>query len=163
MLGTRSSTKLMSFLKTIGRNNYARLWLVVVRCRLIHFPKLCLTFFLDVNVDADHNFMLFSATFPRRAMEIAQEYLADDFYKIHIGRAGSTHTNIKQDIVWVESDRKEEALWDLLMSFTAGERILIFANSIRMVDKLDDLLHNRDLKVASIHSQRGQREREYAL
>ncbi|QIW99290.1 hypothetical protein AMS68_004808 [Peltaster fructicola] len=116
----------------------------------------------DTNVDADHTFMLFSATFPQRAVELAQEYLAEDFFNIKIGRAGSTHRNIRQDIIWVDGNQKQQALWDLLMSMDPC-RTLIFCNARKGVDQLDDFLYNRGLPTTSIHSQRNQREREDAL
>lgn len=115
-----------------------------------------------MNKDADHIFMLFSATFPRRAMDLAKEYLAEDYFKITVGRVGSTHRNIEQIVMWCEGDRKQECLWDLLMT-SKPERTLIFCNSKRSVDTVDDFLYNRGLPTTSIHSGREQREREDSL
>ena len=42
--------------------------------------------------------MMFSATFPKKARELAREYLGDDHIRIRVGRAGSTHLNIKQNV-----------------------------------------------------------------
>ena len=49
-------------------------------------------------MDADRTFMLFSATFPPFARQLAREYLADDHIKIRVGRMGSTHKNIVQKV-----------------------------------------------------------------
>lgn len=42
--------------------------------------------------------MMFSATFPKAARELAHEYLEDGAIKIKVGRAGSTHRNIEQHV-----------------------------------------------------------------
>lgn len=53
---------------------------------------------------------MFSATFPKQCRDLAKEHLAYDHVRIRVGRAGSSHMNIKQDIVWVESHVKRKAL-----------------------------------------------------
>jgi ATP-dependent RNA helicase DDX3X len=40
--------------------------------------------------------LLFSATFKPELRKIAKKYLANDHIRIRIGRAGSTHVNVKQ-------------------------------------------------------------------
>jgi len=42
--------------------------------------------------------MLFSATFPRDARKLAKVLLADDHIRVRVGRLGSTHLNIKQNV-----------------------------------------------------------------
>ena len=42
--------------------------------------------------------MMFSATFPKEARAVAKEYMADDYVRIRVGRAGSTHKNITQTV-----------------------------------------------------------------
>ncbi|KAF1992322.1 putative DEAD/DEAH box RNA helicase [Aulographum hederae CBS 113979] len=116
----------------------------------------------DSNEDADHIYMLFSATFPKEARKIAKKYLAEDHVRIRVGRAGSTHENIKQELVFVTQSQKNEALYDLLFAVPPA-RTLIFVNSKKQADLLDDFLYNRDLPSTSIHSDRTQREREDAL
>lgn len=53
-------------------------------------------FALDTNEDADHHYLLFSATFKSELRKVAKKYLANDHIRIRIGRAGSTHMNVKQ-------------------------------------------------------------------
>ena len=50
----------------------------------------------DKNDDADHRYMLFSATFPKEARKLAKKYLDDDHIRIRVGRQGSTLSNIVQ-------------------------------------------------------------------
>ncbi len=52
----------------------------------------------DTNEDADHLFMMFSATFPKEARTVAKEYMANDHIRIRVGRAGSTHVNVAQNV-----------------------------------------------------------------
>ena len=124
-------------------------------------------------------YMMFSATFPKEARAIAKEYMADNYIRIRVGRAGSTHKNITQNvsipfcylmllltcsckIIEVHENRKRDCLWDLLLSMQPA-RTMIFVNSKRAVDFLDDFLFNRGLPTTSIHSERNQREREDAM
>lgn len=105
---------------------------------------------------------MFSATFPKAARRLAKEYMADDFISIKVGRVGSTHENIKQQIVFVEESAKNQALFDLIFS-DSPQRTLIFTNSKVKCDMVDDFLYNKGLPTTSIHSDRTQREREDAL
>ncbi|KAK4608991.1 ATP-dependent RNA helicase DED1 [Fulvia fulva] len=116
----------------------------------------------DTNEDADHIYMLFSATFPKGARELARSYMAQDYLRIRVGRPGQSHKNIRQNVVYVDQDNKREALYDLLFA-SEPARTLIFCNSKPAVDLLDDFLYNRGLPTTSIHGDRNQREREDAI
>lgn len=108
------------------------------------------------------NYMMFSATFPKAARALAAQHLANDHVRIRVGRAGSSHANIQQSVVWVEGNQKRQALYDLLMSKPPA-RTMIFVNSRRTADELDDYLFNLDLPTTSVHAERTQREREDAI
>lgn len=41
---------------------------------------------------------MFSATFNKECRLLARKYLASDHVRIRIGRAGSTHVNIQQQV-----------------------------------------------------------------
>ncbi|CAK3791719.1 ATP-dependent RNA helicase DED1 [Lecanosticta acicola] len=116
----------------------------------------------DANEDADHVYMMFSATFPKGARELAREYMAQDYTRIRVGRAGQSHKNIRQNVIYVDYDAKRQALYDLLFQ-SEPARTLIFCNSKPAVDLLDDFLYNRGLPTTSIHGDRNQREREDAI
>lgn len=115
-----------------------------------------------VNEDVGHNFLMFSATFPKSAQDLAGEYLATQHYVVKMGRAGSTHKNIQQDIIWVDFDKKLQAMFDLLNNIRK-HRVIIFCNARVGVDKLDDYLYNKGLPTTTIHSGLYQREREQNL
>ncbi|OCL04821.1 DEAD/DEAH box RNA helicase [Glonium stellatum] len=116
----------------------------------------------DANEDADHMYLMFSATFPKTARELARQYMSQDYVRIRVGRVGSTHRNITQHIVWVEDSEKNKALYDLIFSMTPC-RTLVFVNNKRDADLVDDFLYNMGLPSTSIHADRTQREREDAL
>ena len=42
--------------------------------------------------------MMFSATFPKDARLVAKEYMANDHIRIRVGRAGSSHVNVEQNV-----------------------------------------------------------------
>jgi ATP-dependent RNA helicase DDX3X len=106
--------------------------------------------------------MMFSATFPKIARQIATQHLAHDHVRFRVGRAGSTHKAIKQNVVWIDPQMKKKALFDLLMSLPPS-RTIVFVNSRRTCDEIDDYLFNLHMPCTSIHSDRTQREREDAI
>ncbi|KAH2929501.1 hypothetical protein KXW73_007491 [Aspergillus fumigatus] len=116
----------------------------------------------DVNEDADHRYMMFSATFNRECRRLARKFLAEDHVRIRIGRPGSTHINVDQTIIYAEDHLKKQCLYDLLLAMPPS-RTLIFVNTKIQADFLDDFLYNMGLPSTSIHSDRTQREREDAL
>jgi ATP-dependent RNA helicase DDX3X len=116
----------------------------------------------DGNEDPDHSFMMFSATFPKEFRKLARKYMEEDYYRISVGRIGSTHENIKQEIIWADESRKRDALYDKLFSIPPA-RTMVFVNSKRQADLLDDFLFNKGLPSTSIHADRTQREREDAM
>ncbi|KAI7244699.1 DEAD/DEAH box RNA helicase [Hortaea werneckii] len=116
----------------------------------------------DTNEDADHVYLMFSATFPKQAREMARRYMAEDYTRIRLGRSGAAHKNIRQHVLYVDQDQKKECLYDLLVNMEPG-RTMVFCNSKSQVDLIDDFLYNRGLPSTSIHSDRNQRERESSI
>lgn len=124
--------------------------------------------------------MMFSATFNKDCRKLARNYLAEDHVRVRIGRPGSTHANVDQNvstrgtcikestdsafikIIYAEPPLKKQCLYDLLLAMPPS-RTLIFVNSKTQADFLDDYLYNMGLPSTSIHSDRTQREREDAL
>ncbi|PYI02514.1 DEAD/DEAH box RNA helicase [Aspergillus sclerotiicarbonarius CBS 121057] len=116
----------------------------------------------DVNEDADHRYMMFSATFDKGCREMARRFLAADHVRVRIGRPGSTHLNVDQNIIYVDPALKNKCLYDLIIAMPPS-RTLIFVNSKSQADLVDDYLYNNKLPSTSIHSDRNQIEREDAL
>lgn len=53
---------------------------------------------LDNNEDANHRYLMFSATFNKDMRKIAKDHLNMDYVRIRVGRAGSTHLNVHQRV-----------------------------------------------------------------
>jgi ATP-dependent RNA helicase DDX3X len=106
--------------------------------------------------------MLFSATFPKAARDLATTHLNAGHVRLRVGRAGSTVANIRQVVMQVENPEKKTALITLLQSLPPC-RTIIFVNSKRMADEIDDFLFNMGLPCTSMHSDRTQLEREAAM
>lgn len=116
----------------------------------------------DSNEDPDHVYMMFSATFPKEMRKTARQYMDSEFYRVRVGRIGSSHANIEQQVIWADESKKQDACYDLLFSL-GPSRTMIFVNNKRAADHLDDFLYNKGLPSTSIHGDRTQREREDAM
>merc|ERR1711936_953925 len=114
--------------------------------------------------------MMFSATFPKEIQMLARDFLRDYVF-LAVGRVGSTTENITQKIVWVEEHDKRSFLLDLMDASGLGakdldgeaSRTLVFVETKKGADSLDEFLYREGFPVTSIHGDRTQREREEAL
>lgn len=107
--------------------------------------------------------LMFSATFPREIQRLALDFLKGEQMFLSVGRVGSTSENITQKVEYVEDADKRSVLLDLLLGTTLNGLTLIFVETKRMADMLEDFLHQNRIAATSIHGDRSQREREYAL
>mgnify|MGYP003961783713 CR=1 FL=1 len=114
----------------------------------------------DMPPKEERQTLMFSATFPKEI-----QYLAEDFLKkyvfLTVGRVGSTTESITQRIQYVEEKDKPEVLINLIGKVKG--LTLIFCETKRTVDYLEDFLHYRNFSAISIHGDRSQEAREYAL
>lgn len=109
--------------------------------------------------------LMFSATFPKNIQDLAREFL-DNYIFLAIGRIGSTSENITQRIIWVEDEDKRAFLLDILEAAKKHEDnslILIFVDTKKGADSLEDYIYRCGFPVTSIHGDRNQRDREVAL
>ncbi|KAL5964444.1 ATP-dependent RNA helicase DDX3Y [Taenia solium] len=106
--------------------------------------------------------LMFSATFPKEIQILAQDFLSEYVF-LTVGRVGSTSENITQTLLWVTEDQKRDALVDLLADSDPGDRTLIFVETKRGADALEEYLYQEKYSVASIHGDRTQEDRELAL
>ncbi|CAG9862777.1 unnamed protein product [Phyllotreta striolata] len=115
----------------------------------------------------DRQTLMFSATFPSPIQILARDFL-DNYIFLAVGRVGSTSENITQKVVWVEEHDKRSFLLDLLnvsdlQQPSAESLTLVFVETKKGADSLEEFLHNEGYPVTSIHGDRTQREREDAL
>uniref|UniRef100_A0A182SE77 RNA helicase n=1 Tax=Anopheles maculatus TaxID=74869 RepID=A0A182SE77_9DIPT len=120
-------------------------------------------------VTGERQTLMFSATFPKAIQELASDFLYRYIF-LAVGRVGSTSVNITQTIFWVEENIKRSHLLDLLSNITKLNDdddenclTLIFVETKKAADSLEEFLYNHSYPVTSIHGDRTQSEREEAL
>ncbi|XP_033616469.1 ATP-dependent RNA helicase DDX3X isoform X2 [Fukomys damarensis] len=106
--------------------------------------------------------MMFSATFPKEIQMLACDFL-DEYIFLAVGRVGSTSENITQKVIWVEELDKRSCLLDVLVTTGKDSLTLVFVETKKGADCLEDFLHHAGFACTSIHGGRSQRDREAAL
>uniref|UniRef100_A0A8C5WP89 RNA helicase n=1 Tax=Laticauda laticaudata TaxID=8630 RepID=A0A8C5WP89_LATLA len=106
--------------------------------------------------------MMFSATFPKEIQMLARDFL-EEYIFLAVGRVGSTSENITQKVVWVEDLDKRSFLLDLLSATGKDSLTLVFVETKKGADSLENFLYNEGYACTSIHGDRSQRDREEAL
>lgn len=104
--------------------------------------------------------VMFSATFPTEIQRLARDFLSEYCF-LTIGRVGSTTDFITQRVEYVQEQEKRAYVLELLQA-VAG-LTLVFVETKRGADALEDYLIRQGIQAASIHGDRSQREREDAL
>jgi superfamily II DNA/RNA helicase len=108
----------------------------------------------------DRQTMMYSATFPKAIQQLASEFLSNYLF-LAVGRVGSTTDFITQKLEWVEERDKKNMLLGLLSRISG--LTLVFTETKRDADALENYLINQGLHATSIHGDRTQKEREDAL
>ena len=104
--------------------------------------------------------LMFSATFPKEIQRLAADFL-NNYIFLKVGRVGSTTDFITQTLYLVEDQDKMNHLIDAIN--TIEGLTLIFVETKRSADRLEEVLYNAGFPSTSIHGDRTQREREQAL
>ncbi|XP_066396924.1 DEAD-box ATP-dependent RNA helicase 52B-like [Miscanthus floridulus] len=123
---------------------------------------------MDMPQRGERQTMLFSATFPKEIQRMAADFLADYIF-LAVGRVGSSTDLIAQRVEFVLDSDKRSYLMDLLHAQKANEThgkhalTLVFVETKRGADALEDWLFRNGFPATSIHGDRTQQEREHAL
>jgi len=104
---------------------------------------------------------MFSATFPIEIQRLAGDFLTD-YIHVSIGSVGAPSRDVIQRVEWVEQHEKVDRVLEFLRTMTDG-LILVFVETKRGADQLEEILYNHHIPAASIHGDKSQREREDAL
>lgn len=104
--------------------------------------------------------MLFSATMPVDILKLAQQYLKDPA-RVTIGEVSKPVERIEQVVIPASQVGKNDALLDELNKEQGSA--LIFMRTKRRADRLARFLNEYGHKVALIHGDRSQRQREEAI
>ncbi|KAJ7520745.1 hypothetical protein O6H91_19G020900 [Diphasiastrum complanatum] len=123
---------------------------------------------MDMPPAGQRQTMLFSATFPREIQRLASDFLGNYIF-LAVGRVGSSTDLIAQKIEYVLDADKRSMLMDLIHAQKAlgtsnqHQLTLVFVETKRGADALEDWLSRMGFPATSIHGDRTQSEREQAL
>merc|ERR1712176_383369 len=104
---------------------------------------------------------MFSATFPTEIQRLASDFLRDYIF-LTVGRVGSASKDVTQKVEYIEENEKLDAVMKFLLTIENG-LILIFTETKRNCDYLEDVLCDNGFPATSIHGDKSQREREDSL
>ncbi|KAF9172362.1 hypothetical protein BGX20_005802 [Mortierella sp. AD010] len=116
----------------------------------------------DLPRDESLQTLMFSATFPREIQVLARDFLTENCSRLRVGRIGGTTSDITQRVLLVEEYEKRDILVESLLQYPPS-RTMIFVETKRTADNLDDFLYNMKFPTCSIHGDRTQAERELSL
>jgi ATP-dependent RNA helicase DDX3X len=105
---------------------------------------------------------MFSATFPKEIQRVAQDFLKSYVF-LAVGRVGSTTQNIVQKVIYAQGGDHEKREKLLTILPECNGLTLIFVETKRAADSLEDWLIKEGINATSIHGDRSQAEREGAL
>jgi ATP-dependent RNA helicase DDX3X len=111
-------------------------------------------------VAGERQTLMFSATFPKSIQRLAEDFLYGYIF-LTVGRIGSTTESIVQRVRWIEDCDKRNALLEIIP--TVDGLTLVFCETKKMADNLEEFLYSNNFSSASIHGDRSQQEREAAL
>nr|AAL32524.1 ATP-dependent RNA helicase-like protein [Arabidopsis thaliana]AAM47956.1 ATP-dependent RNA helicase-like protein [Arabidopsis thaliana] len=110
--------------------------------------------------------MLFSATFPSQIQRLAADFMSNYIF-LAVGRVGSSTDLITQRVEFVQESDKRSHLMDLLHAQRETQDkqslTLVFVETKRGADTLENWLCMNEFPATSIHGDRTQQEREVAL
>ncbi|WP_117193510.1 DEAD/DEAH box helicase [Rhizobium terrae] len=106
--------------------------------------------------------MLFSATMPKAIAELAAEYLADPV-KVEVTPPGKAADKIEQYVHFVAGKNDKTALLKDTLTKHPDGRAIVFLRTKHTAEKLAKHLEQVEFKVASIHGNKSQGQRERAL
>lgn len=104
--------------------------------------------------------LMYSATFPDEIQNLAQDFLHEYIF-LAVGRVGSTTALITQQLKYVESQHKTDELLDLIP--TLKGKTLVFTATKRTADSIESILCRNQFRAITIHGDKTQEQREYAL
>jgi len=115
----------------------------------------------DMPTTGERQTLMFSATFPKEIQRLAASFLFDYIF-LAVGKVGSTTDLVTQKFIRVdEEDDKQVMLLDLITSVKG--LTIIFVETKKKADQLEDFLIKEGFPATSIHGDRVQQDREYAL
>lgn len=115
----------------------------------------------ESGMSADRQTFMFSATFPHEIQKLAGDFMRNYIF-VAVGRVGAANKDVTQRVEWVEQNEKIDFTVDFLTRVPEG-LVLIFVETKRGADYLEDILTRNNFPASSIHGDKSQKEREDAL
>jgi ATP-dependent RNA helicase RhlE len=112
------------------------------------------------NLPKDRHSLFFSATLPEKLNHVVHSFLTNPI-RVEVEKQKAS-VNVSQDIVKIKGRSKVDVLHDLLD--TEGfDKVLVFGRTKHGLNKLSKILFERGVKVAAIHGNKSQSQRQKAL
>lgn len=122
---------------------------------------------LLLQMRADRQTLMFSATWPTEVQTLASQFLLPGFLLVEVGgalvEAGKANAQIEQHVTLCEESAKLAKLIALLEERMDGSKILIFCSSKRRCDMLTRELRVDGWPCLAIHGDKSQEERDWVL
>jgi len=112
-------------------------------------------------ISAKRQTLFFSATMPREIGKLAGDMLRNPV-RVSVAPVAKTADRVTQKVIHVEGQRKKSLLVELFAD-SAMQRALVFTRTKRGADKVARHLEAAGIKVAAIHGNKSQGQREAAL
>lgn len=104
--------------------------------------------------------LFFSATLPENVKDVMSHFLTNPV-TVSVKKT-NTSANVDQDIIRTKGKQKVDVLHDLLV-MDGFEKVLVFGRTKWGMEKLAKTLDDRGFKVASIHGNKNQNQRQKAI
>jgi len=105
--------------------------------------------------------MMFSATFPQSIQLLAQSYMGQYVF-VAVGKVGGASDSVEQEFVYGSNADKESILMDFFGMAEEGS-VLIFVQRKVSASRVERFLKNNGIIAMSIHGDKTQHDREYAM
>jgi len=112
-------------------------------------------------IKPERHVMLFSATFPAQIETLASDFLKNPI-KISV-KSRDTAKNVDQDIIRVHDKKSKFPMLVDILHRDGFDKILIFVETKRFADELEERLYKERFSVVAIHGDKRHRERVRAL
>ena len=112
-------------------------------------------------ISAKRQTLFFSATMPREIGKLAGDMLRNPV-RVSVATVAKTADRVTQKVIHVEGQRKKALLVELFAD-SAMQRALVFTRTKRGADKVARHLEAAGIKVAAMHGNKSQGQREAAL
>lgn len=115
------------------------------------------------DVRPDRQTVMTSATWPSGVRRLAETYMKDPI-QVNVGSLdlAAVHT-VTQNIVFVEEDDKEAALFEFISNMEENDKVIIFCGRKATASHISTELVCKGINCQSLHGDRDQSDREAAL